>query len=567
MELSARRAKVRNKPMKNYVATLHRLLVLTLFLISSPCFAQTSTVGQFSCGDRQGASLSNPDVKFVEITALDVVKQWKSRPVLVHDGFDAAKYGFTRAEFYRSHLPVPGREGYGQGAVGASTDRLALAVHVVGPRGDRWFELTTPSDPNDSLLYIQERGDDDSGANTADTPQQEGPAPKQDEMQSWLILQAATPDAKLPLFNLSFWHKDSGVYSVTSFDNQLFLDLRSGSPRIVKALSCSEFEPIGGACSAQDQGWEGRDTLDCHWDPASNDFRCTMTSPYGGPHAVRNAQEDFYLLSDKPAKPPSDSQGFWPDLGHLALSVQQKPKTPVRGVLVGDLGPTTLLQRFKDLLPDAEVFVFASPGAGDVWNSHLSLVTVSSAGKIDIQSISKWSISGEETDESEAPKDFMPLLAKDSYQTHILEQRPGYRAFDAALTSNPGTGQPHLDHVLYWIGLEAVDGKLVASAVRVATDGYIYGGCGAEYREGTATSIRKKAGVAEATLRVQGQFEYEYTNPYPTEGPNCVWTCLLHWKAGAGFRARKLSEDCKAAHQEVIITEDGAITGKDAKIP
>jgi hypothetical protein len=553
--------------MKNYVATLHRLLALTFFLISSPCFAQISIVGQFSCGDRQGASLSNPDVKFVELTALDAIKQWKLRPVLVQDGFDAAKYGFTRAEFYRWHLPVPGREGYGQGATGDSTDRLALAVHVVSPRGERWFELTTPADPNDGLLYIQERIDGDPSPDSADTPQPEGAAPKQDEMRSWLTLQAATPDAKLPLFNLSFWHKDSGVYSVTSFDDQLLLDLRSGSPRIVKALSCSEFEPIGGACSAQDQGWEGHDTLDCHWDAASNDFRCTMTSPYGGPHAVRTAQGDFYLLSDKPAKPPSISQGIWPDLGHLALSVQQKPKTPVRGVLVGDLGPTTLLQRFNDLLPDAEVFVFASPGAGDVWNSHLSLVTVSSAGKIDVQSISKWSISGEQTDESEAPKDFMPLLAKDSYQTHILEQRPGYRAFGAALTANPGTGQPQVDHVLYWIGLEAVDGKLVASAVRVATDGYVYGGCGAEYREGTATSIRKKPGVAEATLRVQGQFEYEYTNPYPTEGPNCVWTCVLHWKPGAGFRARKLADDCKAAHQDVTISEDGAVTGKDAKIP
>jgi hypothetical protein len=552
--------------MKNYVATLHRLLALTFFLISSPCFAQISSVGQFSCGDRQGASLSNPDVKFVELTAPDAIKQWKSRPVLVHDGFDAAKYGFTRAEFYRWHLPVPGREGYGQGATGDSTDRLALAVHLVGPRGERWFELTGPADPNDGLLYIQERIDGDSSPDSADTPQPEGTASKQDEMQSWLTLQAATPDAKLPLFNLSFWHKESGVYSVTSFDDQLLLDLRSGSPRIVKTLICSEFEPIGGACSAQDQGWEGHDTLDCHWDAASNDFRCAMTSPYGGPHAVRTAQTDFCLLSDRPAKLSLEHTELLPDLGLLAQRIREKPDSPA-GILVQGLGPVTLLQRFKDLLPDAEVLIFASPGAGDVWNSHLSLVTVSSGGKIDVQSISKWSISGEETDESEAPKSFVPFSAKDSYQTHILEQRPGYRAFDATLTANPGTGQPQLDHVLYWIGLEAVDGKLVASAVRLATDAYVYGGCGAEYREGTATSIRKKAGVAEATLRAQGRFNSEYNDPFPTEGSNCVWTSLIHWKPGAGFRARKLAEDCKAAHQEVTITEDGAVTGKDGKSP
>jgi len=112
-----------------------------------------------------------------------------------------------------------------------------------------------------------------------------------------------------------------------------------------------------------------------------------------------------------------------------------------------------------------------------------------------------------------------------------------------------------------------VERRPVASAVHLATDGYAYGGCGQAYREGTATSIREKPGVAEATLRVQGQFEYEYTNPYPTEGPNCVWTCVLHSKPGACFRARKLTEDCKAAHQEVTITEDRAVTGKDAKTP
>jgi hypothetical protein len=551
--------------MRIYLATLPRLLALIFLLISSPCLAQTSAVGQFSCGHRQRAALSDADVKFVELTAPDSIKQWKTRPVLLFDGFDAAKYGFTRAEFYRWHVPVPGREGYDQGAVGASTDRLALAVHVVGPHGDQWFELTTPSDPNDGLLYIQERIDGESSGNSADTAHPDTSAPKPDEMQALLTLQFTTPDVKVPLFSLSYQHKESGMYDVESFSNQLLLDLRSGSPRIAKALSCSEFEPLGGACSAQDQAWEGHDTLDCHWDAASNDFHCTMTSPYGGPHAVRSAQIDFYLLSNKPGKPAIEHAEFEPDLEHLALRLRNYSPIPISGIFVPRLGPVTLLQRFKDLLPDAEVFIFASPGAGDIWNSHLSLVTLPSTGKVVVQSISKWGISGEKTDESEAPRDFVPLSAKDTYRTHTLEQRPGFRVFDAVLTSIPG--QPDLGHVLYWIGLEAVDGELVASAVRVATDGYVYGGCGAEYREGSSTSIRRKAGIAEATIRVQGRFNSEYNDPYPTEGSNCVWTSVLHWKPGAGFRARKLAEDCKLAHQVVTITEDGAVSGKDAQAP
>jgi hypothetical protein len=553
--------------MRTYTAALRKLLGLTLFLVSSPCFAQTNAVGQFSCSEPLRAAVIDPDVKFVELTSSDAIKQWKSRPVLFFDGFDAAKYGFTRAEFYRWHVPVPGREGYDQGAVGASTDRLALAVHLVGLRGDRWFELTSPSDPNDGLLYIQERIDGNSEGNSGDTAQPHSAASKPDEMQALLSLQPATPEAKLPLFSVSFWHKESGMYQVETFTNQLLLDLRAGTPKISSALSCSEFEPLGGACSAQDQARSGPDHLQCEWDASAADFRCNMTSPYGTGVivAARSAESDFYFLSGKPAKSSIENADLLPDLGHFALRIQKNPDSPAKGILVQGLGPVTLLQRFKDLLPDADVFVFASPGAGGVWNSHLSLVTVSSAGKVEVQSISKWGISGEETDETEPPKEFVPLSSKDSYHTHILEQRPGFRAFDAALTAVPG--RPEVGHVVYWVGLEAVEGKIVASAVRVATDGYVYGGCGAEYREGTATSIRKKPGVAEATLRVQGQFEYEYTNPYPTEGPNCVWSCVLHWKPGAGFRARKLADDCKAAHQDVTISEDGAVTGKDAKIP
>ncbi len=528
-------------------------------MVPSLGFAQTNAIGQFGCGERQRAALNRTELKFVELVSPDAVNQWKTRPVLAFDGFDAAKYGFTRVEFYRWHMPVPGRQGYDQGVMSSSTDRLALAVRLVGLSGQHWFELATPGDPAEDLLYIQLRDDNESNGNPT---QPASSTAKRDEMSAWLDLHAATPDAKLPLFSLSYWHQESGMYQVETFDTSLLVDLRTSSPKIISALSCSEFEPIGGACSAQDQAYSGSDDLECQWDAAAADFRCTMTSPYGGANAARTAEKDFYLLSNKPAKASIDHAEFLSDIGQFALRIRENPNTPTKGILVTGLGPVTLLQRFKDLLPDADVFVFASPGAGGVWNTHLSLVTVSSAGKTNIQSISKWGISGEETDESEAPRDLVPLTAQDSYHTHMMEQRAGFRAFDAALTAMPG--QPDLGHVLYWIGLEAVDGELAASAVRLASDGYAYGGCGQEFHEGTATSIRRKTGLAEATLRVQGQFNYELTNPYPTEGPNCVWTSLLHWKPGAGFRSRKLAEDCSASHREVKISDNGEVTSRAA---
>jgi hypothetical protein len=100
--------------------------------------------------------------------------------------------------------------------------------------------------------------------------------------------------------------------------------------------------------------------------------------------------------------------------------------------------------------------------------------------------------------------------------------------------------------------------------VEPAGESWMYGGCGQEYREGTARFIRRKAGVAEATVGVQGPYNPDsstaFPPDYPTEGPNCVWTDFLHWKAGAGFRVRQVGEDCKAPHENIKISEDGSLT-------
>ena len=127
-----------------------------------------------------------------------------------------------------------------------------------------------------------------------------------------------------------------------------------------------------------------------------------------------------------------------------------------------------MLEHFKDLLPQTDVFVFASPGAGEMWNAHLSLVTINAKGKFEMQAIPKWGIAGEETDEYKTnefkdivpikPGDsccndnFVPIGADDAYRTHVLEQRPGFRAFDAILTVGSEKSNPV--HVVYWVGLE-----------------------------------------------------------------------------------------------------------------
>jgi len=547
----------------------HNILQIALLLLPSCGMAQINTAGQIGCRQEQRASVNAPTLQFVVVAAPDAIKQWETRPVVVFAGFDAVKYGFTRAEFYRWHLPVPGREDFD--GTTTSKDRLALAIRVVNSGGERWFELTAREKETEDQLYIQPLiMNDESDAEDASKH-----GPKPDEMTGWINIQLATPDAGLPLFILKYQHNDLEVYSASSLENKLLVDLRTSTPQTVNWVSCRSFESIGGACSGRDEGYEGSDTLQCEWDAKASDFRCTMTTPYGSVYAQRRAQSDFYLLSNKPA---TESAEPVQSLRDLAFAIRNNNTNQTEGVLVSELGPTTMLEHFKDLLPESDVFVFVSPGAGEMWNAHLSLVTIDANGKVDVQAIPKWGIAGEATDEYKTneskdivpikPGDsccndhFVPIGTDDAYSTHDLEHRPGFRAFDAVLTV--GSEKRNPVHVVYWIGLEVVEGTIVANAVRLAGESWMYTGCGQEYREGTARFVRRKPGVAEATVGVQGPYNPEsstaFPPDYPTEGPNCLWTDFLHWKAGAGFRLRKVGEDCKAPHEDIKISDEGNLT-------
>jgi hypothetical protein len=291
----------------------HNILQIALLLLPSPGMAQINTAGQISCRQEQRASVTAPTLQFVVVSAPDAIKQWKTRPVVAFAGFDAVKYGFTRAEFYRWHLPVPGREDF-DGTTN-SKDRLALAIRVVNSGSERWFELSARQKESEDQLYIQPLNVNDES--DAEDTSEHGPKP--DQMAEWITIQLATPDAGFPLFILKYHHSDLGTYQASSLENMLLVDLRTSTPQAVNSVSCRSFESIGGACSGQDEGHEGSDTLQCQWDAKANDFRCTMTTPYGSPYAQRRAQSDFYLLSNKPA---SESAEPVQSLRDLAFAIR-----------------------------------------------------------------------------------------------------------------------------------------------------------------------------------------------------------------------------------------------------
>lgn len=542
---------------------------LTLMLLVLALRAATAQTGEgrFGCPGRT-RFFANTDLQ-LEPMAQDGIEQWKTRPALAFDGFDEKRYGFHQIALYRWRVPLQSQDASepepDSGAAGAqSVYRAALAVRLMGVRGDRWFELN-PSGPQratpDDLLYMQTAADTTGDQEDSGTQDQSAASIAQS-----FSIRPATPDPALPIFVLDFSYSSGAAGSVS---NRLLLDARGGKPQISRAVQCVGSEPGDGVCNVP--GSTTYDNLRCAWEPASGDFRCAMTSPFGAENAARIARKDFYLYSGRPALPDWYTAQTWPDLATLALQLSRSQTGVASGVMLPEFGPVTLLVRYKDLLPGTEQFVFASPGAGSRVNAHFSLVTISSEGRARVQRIPKWVLSGEKTDESARPRGYTPLPNEDRYHTSPLEDRAGFHALQAVLTASSSAASDQAasgsTHVVYWIGVEAVDGKLVASAVRVAGDGStVTGTCTQEAHEGTATSIEPQQGMAAATVHVRPPDLPGTAAVQPddeSEVPSgCAWIGGLYWKPATGFQVRKVDDDCEAGIPEVSITDDGQVTVK-----
>lgn len=542
----------------------HNLACLILILAVLPLCTADAQIGEseFGCPGRT-QFFAHPDLQFVPI-AQDAIEQWKTRPALAFRGFDEKKYGFQQIAIYRWRVPLQPRSNSDAeaSAPGAQTVyRVELAIRLVGSHGDAWFELSVAgargSAPGE-LLYMQAP---DTGSDQA--------LQAADALGQSFSIRRAAVDPALPLLLLEFSYNNDAADAVS---NHLLLDVRSGRPQISKAFECIESESVSSICDVHTRPYEN---LRCAWEAAAGDFRCAMTSPFGAENAVRIARRDFYLFTAAPAPANWYRSQSARDLATLAVQLGRTEAGTGSVVMVPEFGPVTMLAHYKDLLPGTEQFVFASPGAGPRLNTHFSLVSVSSEGRASLQTIPKWVLSGEKADESARPRGYTPLPTYDRYRTEPLEDRGGFHSFQVALTTTSGAvyDEPPSGptHVVYWVGLEAVDGKLVANAVRMASDGSITASCAQETHEGTAIAIEPQRGMAAATVHVQPSRSPDGPAEKPTEEADaasaCVWIGGLYWKTATGFQVRKIDDDCEAGMPEVSISEEGQITVKPVQSP
>jgi len=533
-----------------------------IFLAFFCCFsaAQTPEEGQFGCS-RQTRYFETVDLGFVPVTDAQTIDAWQSRPGETFD-ISGQEHAYTSVGFYGQRVPLPGADL-------RTTARMKLAVRMIGPRGDQWFELEQQNAggtaPLSKLLYIGREltgGDDQSDQSDAQIGEgSSGP---------WLKVAPATPDPAMPIFILQYEFQDQVKTATSTVENRLLVDLRSGRPQLTKAVQCIDWESAG-ACGAPAAS-SIADNLHCLWDNSARDFRCTMTEAFGPSTALRAATRDFYLLGEKTAVAEWYNAETPPDIESLALRLSKDPAASASNTIVPNLGPVTLLARYNDLVPGNEVFVFASPGTQANVSAQFSLVTVPSQGRPTVHAVPESEISGHKLEANVAQPGFTPVAAGDIYRVAAIEDRPGFHALQIVMGFVPGLegafqeASSNRVHALYWIGLEGGSRSLLADAIRVASEGSIPGDCGQVHHDATAISLQPQPGMAAATIHVRPA--ESSADPHSTQpAAACVWVGALYWKQGSGFGVQKIGDDCDAGMPEISISEDGQITPQTSENP
>jgi hypothetical protein len=407
------------------------------------------------------------------------------------------------------------------------------------------------------LLFVQpaRKESDQPDPNSDQTDTRDSSAAR-NPLDDWMTIEPATPDPHLPLFSLVDQYADHGANAGGTIENNLLIDLRSGKPALRTAAQCIQWDG-GGACTAPDTAAQHYHHVHCMWNSRESDFLCTDTGPWGGSYNPANAKRQFLLLHGK-----QPEQLTWaPDaLPSLQAFIRKFRDQPSARALVRSFGYVELIWKSNSILPGQQVFLLASPGAGDEQNTHFTLAIIGADGSISLAEVAKRSIGGEESDEDVAPKQFTPSDDNRSVTASEFAKVNGahlLRVVDSLKS-------PNVIHIVYLVGIEAKDGTLVTNAVRLASEGTTYMGCGFEGADSTAVSFRWIEVEHGAIVRVQPQEEssMQEANRGDDQPKACSWEGKLRWVEGAGFRVRKNRDLCTLKAQDVVIDDHGAITAK-----
>ena len=530
---------------------MHVLPIAVVAALLAQEVAPSASPGTFGCGAPNEPVRTDfyekPAAHFKLVPPPAGRETWMHRKF---DGFNERKYGLSTADFFLNPVTTTGYNG-NWGDEPSKITGMELYVHITNAivRREKWYLLEEGTDDHEQgLLFVQPNRNEIE----QDPPQSdEQQTAVRDPLDDWVSLALATTDPGLPLFTLVDQYNDHGANAGGTIGNNLLIDIRSGEPTLRAAAQCINWEG-GGACTAPDTAGVHYGHTHCTWQEDELDFLCTATGPWGGSYNPVSAKREFFLLRKKAPAGLIWAPAALPSLESFVSEFRSKTKGRA---LVRGVGYVDLIWKSDSLLPGKQFLLLASPGAGDEDNARFTSATVSRDGDISLATVPKWSIGGEESDDGIAPERFTPSDGNIIVTATEFAQSTGAHLLKAVdVRTTGGTSI----HVMYLIGMQVKDGKLLTNAVRLASEGTVYQHCGFEAADATALNFHWMAEENTATIRVQPQ--EASTGEGETE--SCPWEGQLRWVDGVGFRVRKIRDLCGLAPRDVVIDDWGEITTK-----
>jgi hypothetical protein len=557
--------------MKTRRSALSRSILLTLlaalgFAWAPRAFAQDTPnaegTDEISCSSNFGnpVQLDKKYLHLVPTTAEEVASVQDSKPALSAGPFSEGKFGYDHVEIYLAQTK--------EGAEDSTEGTVSVYARATRNKKESWLKVVKDkeagmADYDFFDLTIGYAGDDSS--ENADENSAAG-AP------------FAVKKLNAPIFKVSWWKHEMGVNTFAQVRKMLVLDFRTSTPKIMAALQCVSAEG-GGTCGVYDNGSVPTTTLACNWDSTKADFLCTSTAT--GDYTVPLAHR-FYLSSEtdaayaaKEGDPPTlETLGAWSTIDRSWAA--KKPDIP-------GLGPVSYLTRYSRDDVRGTAVLFASRGR-DSAEVRFFVVIVDPQGPTLALEIRPQPLVDENPPErgadqvvsapdlqaSVVPAEIHPAEkfaddAQPSFQVKTLETLPNVSVWQ--VTAKQGTTH---EVVRLAAGRNPTTSRFVFSAVRIASEGGDYAGCGSGRSKPFAAGIERRAGSIDALLDVEPSHQYDIEGRLADSGDQgqpiavCPIKIKLSWNNSIGFVRDASGADCPETRRarSLKVSDTGEIIAK-----
>jgi hypothetical protein len=535
-------------------------LAIEIFPAASASTAQQDATrsNAISCSSNFGnpVELDRKSFHLVAAPPAEISNFQKSKPALSAGPFVEGKFPYETVEIYLVEKDL------GETNPGEST--VSLYVRAVRNQKESWFTIAHDREDIPSLDFLARTKGATGPESGIDKDADPGPA-----------VSLALKNNSMPIFEASWWRRETGANTFADVQNVLILDFRSLQPSVLSVLQCIAAEG-GGACGDYDNGTAPTTKLLCDWDTAKSDFLCTSgkTGDYTPPVTHR-----FYLASGadapytvKQGDPPTlEALGSWSSYNNLANKSLEVP----------GLGAVTVLGRFASADGRETAVLLASRGNKSIEPRYFGVVVDyqgrSAAFEILPQPLVDEPLSISTSDVPSAPDTsgyVIPALinAADKFADEVgpslhvqaLESLPKVSLW--AVTAKQGTSR-----AIVWLaaGFNSGTGRFVFSAVRMASDFGTYAGCGRTRIEPFAATIERKKGSLDATLDVEPAHRYDQEvanrDDFDDQGQPvtpCPVKVRISWNPTVGFVREETDADCPAttSARNLTISDAGVIT-------